>query len=110
MNKTFMSGYYQGVIETAPATLSAAKTEQLAITMTILHLRHAGISITSIHDFLVNDLHANERLVNKYLLVDGLQRFSTLRDFIMHPNKYINLNADELEIIQAQVMAIAFNQ
>lgn len=88
MNKTFMSGYYQGVIETAPATLSAAKTEQLAITMTILHLRHAGISITSIHDFLVNDLHTNERLVNKY----------------------INLNADELETIQAQVMAIAFNQ
>ncbi|MCC4370689.1 hypothetical protein LMB49_04665 [Limosilactobacillus reuteri] len=75
MNKTFMSGYYQGVIETAPATLSAAKTEQLAITMTILHLRHAGINITSIHDFLVSDLHANERLVNKY----------------------INLNADELD-------------
>ena len=66
MNKTFMSGYYQGVIETAPATLSAAKTEQLAITMTILHLRHAGISITSIHDFLVSNLHANERFVNKY--------------------------------------------
>ena len=88
MNKTFMSGYYQGVIETAPATLSAAKTEQLAITMTILHLRHAGINITSIHDFLVSDLHANERLVNKYN----------------------NLNADELETIQAQVMAIAFNQ
>ena len=88
MNKKFMSGYYQGVIETAPATLSAAKTEQLAITMTILHLRHAGINITSIHDFLVSDLHANERLVNKY----------------------INLNADELETIQAQVMAIAFNQ
>ena len=99
MNKTFMSGYYQGVVETAPATLSAAKTEQLAITMTILHLRqdrkstrlnssHAGINITSIHDFLVNDLHTNERLVNKY----------------------INLNADELETIQAQVMAIAFNQ
>ena len=88
MNKTFMSGYYQGVIETAPATLSAAKTEQLAITMTILHLRHAGINITSIHDFLVRALHANERLVNKY----------------------INLNADELETIQAQVMAIAFNQ
>ena len=88
MNKTFMSGYYQGDIETAPATLSAAKTEQLAITMTILHLRHAGISITSIHDFLVSDLHANERFVNKY----------------------INLNADELETIQAQVMAIAFNQ
>ena len=88
MNKTFMSGYYQGVIETAPATLSAAKTEQLAITMTILHLRHAGINITSIHDFLVSDLHANERLVNKY----------------------INLNADELEKIQAQVMSISFNQ
>ena len=88
MNKTFMSGYYQGVVETAPATLSAAKTEQLAITMTILHLRHAGINITSIHDFLVNDLHTNERLVNKY----------------------INLNADELETIQSQVMAIAFNQ
>ena len=88
MNKTFMSGYYQGVVETAPATLSAAKTEQLAITMTILHLRHAGINITSIHDFLVNDLHTNERLVNKY----------------------INLNADELETIQAQVIAIALNQ
>lgn len=88
MNKTFMSGYYQGVIETAPATLSAAKTEQLAITMTILHLRHAGISITSIHDFLVNDLHANKRLVNKY----------------------INLNANELETIQAQVIATVFNQ
>ena len=87
MNKTFMSGYYQGVIETAPATLSAAKTEQLAITMTILHLRHAGINITSIHDFLVNDLHTNERLVNKY----------------------INLNADDLETAQAQVIAIAFN-
>ena len=87
MNKTFMSGYYQGVVETAPATLSAAKTEQLAITMTILHLRHAGINITSIHDFLVNDLHTNERLVNKY----------------------INLNADELETAQAQVIAIAFN-
>ncbi len=71
MNKPFMSDYYQGVIETAPATLSAAKTEQLAITMTILHLRHAGI--------LVSDLHANERFVNKY----------------------INLNADELETIQA---------
>lgn len=88
MNKTFMSGYYQGVIETAPTTLSAAKTEQLAITMTILHLRHAGINITSIHDFLVNDLHANEHLVNKY----------------------IKLNADGLETIQAQVIAIAFNQ
>ena len=88
MNKTFMSGYYQGVVETAPTTLSAAKTEQLAITMTILHLRHAGINITSIHYFLVNDLHANERLVNKY----------------------INLNADGLETIQAQVIAIAFNQ
>lgn len=89
MNKTFMSGYYQGVIEAAPATLSAAKTEQLAITMTmtILHLRHAGINITSIHDFLINDLHANERLVNKY----------------------INLNADDLETAQAQVMATAFN-
>ncbi|MCW3762762.1 hypothetical protein NP061_000025 [Weissella confusa] len=56
--------------------------------MTILHLRHAGISITSIHDFLVSDLHANERFVNKY----------------------INLNADELETIQSQVMATAFNQ
>lgn len=49
MNKTFMSGYYQGVVETAPATLSAAKTEQLAITMTILHLRHAGINLSLIH-------------------------------------------------------------
>lgn len=80
--------YERLFIETVPATLSAAKTEQLAITMTILHLRHAGINITSIYDFLVNDLHANERLVNKY----------------------INLNANELETIQAQVMATVFNQ
>ena len=27
MNKTFMSGYYQVVIEVAPASLSAAKVE-----------------------------------------------------------------------------------
>ncbi|MFR0771772.1 MAG: hypothetical protein ACLSH6_08010 [Limosilactobacillus pontis] len=51
MNKTFMSGYYQGVIEVAPASLSAAKVEELAVTMTIQHLRHAGVSITTIHDF-----------------------------------------------------------
>lgn len=35
MNKTFMSGYYQGVVEVAPASLSAAKVEELAVTMTI---------------------------------------------------------------------------
>lgn len=30
MNKIFMNGYYQGVIEVAPASLSAAKVEELA--------------------------------------------------------------------------------
>ena len=43
MQKIFMSGYYQGVVEVAPASLSAAKVEELAITMTIQHLRHAGV-------------------------------------------------------------------
>ncbi len=53
MNKTFMSGYYHRVSSKQPLLpLSAAKTEQLATMMTILHLRHAGINITSIHDFL----------------------------------------------------------
>lgn len=42
MNKIFMNGYYQGVIEVAPASLSASKVEELAVTMTIQHLRHAG--------------------------------------------------------------------
>ena len=62
-----MSGYYQGVIEVAPASLSAAKVEELAVTMTIQHLRHAGEAVTIIHDFLVDDLHADARLVSRYI-------------------------------------------
>ena len=87
MNKTFMSGYYQGVIEVAPASLSAAKVEELAVTMTVQHLRHAGESVTTIHDFLVDGLHADARLVSRY----------------------INCNADELETAQARILASAFN-
>lgn len=86
MNKIFMTGYYQGVVEVAPASLSAAKVEELAITMTIQHLRHAGVKVTAIHDFLVLDLHANERLVNKH----------------------INANAAELETAQANLLSSAF--
>lgn len=86
MNKTFMSGYYQGVVEVAPANLSAAKVETLAVTMTIQHMRHAGEAITTIHDFLVDNLHVNDRLVSRY----------------------INCTADELESAQAQVLRSAF--
>ena len=88
MNKIFMSGYYQGVVEVAPASLSAAKVEELAITMTIQHLRHAGVKVTTIHDFLVLDIHANER----------------------HVNKYINNNAAELEEVQASLLSSAFTK
>ena len=84
MNKIFMSGYYQGVVEVAPASLSAAKVEELAITMTIQHLRHAGVKVTTIHDFLVLDIHANERLVNN--------------------------NAAELEEVQASLLSSAFTK
>ncbi len=87
MNKVFMTGYYQGVVEVAPAALSAAKVEELAVTMTIQHLRHAGVAITTIHDFLVDEIHANERIVNRY----------------------IGDNADQLETAQAQILAGAFN-
>jgi hypothetical protein len=86
MNKVFMTGYYQGVVEVAPAALSAAKVEELAVAMTILHLRHAGVAITTIHDFLVDDIHVADRVVNKF----------------------INLNADELESAQARVLAAAY--
>lgn len=88
MNKTFMSGYYQGVVEAAPATLSAAKVEQLATAMTILHLRLAGENVTTIHDFLVNDIQVDPRILNKY----------------------INLGAKELRSAQSQVMRIAFKE
>lgn len=87
MNKTFMSGYYQGVVEVAPASLSAAKVEELAVTMTIQHLRHAGVAITTIHDFLVDDLRADARLVSRY----------------------INCDADQLETAQSKTLAGAFN-
>lgn len=86
MNKVFMTGYYQGVIETAPVSLSAAQTETLAIAMTIQHLRHAGVPLSTIHDFLALDIKANERLINQY----------------------INLNSDELETVQAHILSSAF--
>lgn len=54
--------------------------------MTIQHLRHAGEAVTTIHDFLVDDLHADARLVSRY----------------------INCNADELETAQARILASAF--
>ncbi|WP_267202267.1 hypothetical protein [Limosilactobacillus kribbianus] len=88
MNKAFMTGYYQGVVEVAPASLSAAKVEELAITMTIQHLRHAGVAITTIHDFLVDDIHANERVVNHH----------------------ISETADQLETAQAKILAGAFEK
>lgn len=37
--------------------------------------------------------------MNKYLLVDGLQRFSTIRNFLEYPDKYINLGDDCKETI-----------
>lgn len=86
MNKVFMTGYYQGVVEVAPASLSAAKVEELAVAMTVQHLRHAGVAITTIHDFLVDDIVADQRVVNRF----------------------INLTADELESAQAKILAIAF--
>lgn len=86
MNKVFMTGYYQGVVEVAPASLSAAKVEELAVAMTVQHLRHAGVAITTIHDFLVDDIGADQRVVNHF----------------------INLTADELESAQAKILAIAF--
>ncbi|WP_242335777.1 hypothetical protein [Limosilactobacillus urinaemulieris] len=88
MNKIFMNGYYQGVIEVAPASLSAAKVEELAIAMTIQHLRHAGIKVSTIHDFLIFDIQANERLVNNY----------------------INDGAAELEEVQAKILSLAFTK
>ncbi|MBB1086336.1 hypothetical protein [Limosilactobacillus fastidiosus] len=88
MNKVFMTGYYQGVVEVAPASLSAAKVEELAITMTIQHLRHAGMKVSMIHDFLVLDIQANERLVNRH----------------------INDDADQLETVQAKLLSSAFTK
>lgn len=84
MNRTFMLGYYQGVVETAPAVLSA-KTAELATTMTIQHLRHAHVDSVSIHHFLIDDAHVDSRLVAKY----------------------INCSADELETIQANLLTMA---
>lgn len=85
MNRTFMLGYLQGVIETAPASLSAAKTDELAITMVVQHLRHAGIDAVTIHDFLINDGHLDPRMVSRFM----------------------NLNADELETAQANILNLA---
>lgn len=82
MNKVFMLGYYQGVVETAPKILSAEKTNELAIAMTIQHLRHAGVDSASINHFLVDDAHADVREVSRC----------------------ITLNADELETLQAKIL------
>lgn len=82
MNRTFMLGYLQGVIEAAPAILSAAKTDEFAVAMTVQHLRHAGVDSVTIHDFLINDGHIDPRLVSRYM----------------------NLNADQLETAQAEIL------
>ena len=81
MNRTFMLGYLQGVIEAAPAVLSASKTDEFATAMVIQHLRHAGIDSLAIHDFLIDDAHLDPRMVSRYM----------------------NLNADELESAQANI-------
>lgn len=82
MNRTFMLGYLQGTIEAAPAVLSAAKTDEFAIAMTIQHLRHAGVDSIAIHDFLIDDGHLDPRMVSHYM----------------------NLTADELETAQADIL------
>ena len=56
------------------------------MTMTIQHLRHAGVPISTIHDFLTNDIGVTPRLVNRF----------------------INMPAAELEAAQARVLTIAF--
>lgn len=86
MNRTFMLGYYQGVIEAAPATLSAEKTEEFAVAMTIQHLHHAGKDSVAINNFLVQDAHANPRIISKF----------------------ITLNADQLETVQAEIIKMAY--
>lgn len=53
---------------------------QLAVTMTIQHLRYAGVPISTIHDFLTSDIGVASRLVNRF----------------------INLSAAELEAAQAR--------
>lgn len=85
MNRTFMLGYLQGVIEAAPAVLSAAKTDEFAVAMTVQHLRHAGIDSVTIHNFLINDGHLDPRLVSRFM----------------------NLNADQLETAQAEILKAA---
>ncbi|WP_251546618.1 hypothetical protein [Limosilactobacillus caecicola] len=82
MNRTFMLGYLQGVIEAAPAALSVAKTDAFAAAMVIQHLRHAGLDAMSIHDFLIDDAHFSPRLAARY----------------------INFTADQLETVQAQIL------
>lgn len=86
MNRTFMLGYFQGVIETAPAALSAAKTTELAVAMTIQHLRHAQVNSADIHHFLIDDAHADPHIVAHY----------------------INYSADQLETVQANILKMAY--
>lgn len=86
MNTTFLNGFYQGVLESAPATLSAEKTADLAATAVIQHLRHENIDSKSIHDFLINDLHLDVHLVASLL----------------------NLNHDQLESHQAELIKFGY--
>ena len=55
MNDDFLRGYYQGAVETAPASLSAYDTATLAMTMVVQHLRHTNLPEERITD-LVNHL------------------------------------------------------
>ena len=43
MNDDFLRGYYQGAVETAPASLSAYDTATLAMTMVVNHLLFATV-------------------------------------------------------------------
>lgn len=86
MNKVFMNGYYQGVLESAPAVLSADKTADLAATATIQHLRYENADSKDIHDFLIDDLHLDKHLVSSLL----------------------NLDHDQLESHQAQLIRFAY--
>lgn len=53
MNDDFLRSYYQGAVETAPASLSAYDTATLA--MVVQHLRHTNLPEERITD-LVNNL------------------------------------------------------
>ena len=87
MNKTYMLGYYQGVVEAAPAVLSAAKTAELSAAASIQHLRHADIDSRTIRDFLIDDVKLDAHLAASLL----------------------SLNADQLESRQAALFRLAYD-